>query len=155
MLCPYCKEEIQDGAVRCKHCQATLSAPQGVQNGIIADVGKAYDKGKPFLDLQNLKYTLLSCEGRLNRAKYWAAFGVMLAAWALSAIISDKLFILVYLVSLYSSIVIGIKRLHDLDKSGHWMWFTLVPLFNLYVVVLIMFVAGTKGGNKFGEDLLQ
>ncbi len=155
MICPYCKEEIQDGAVRCKHCQATLSAPQNMGGSIIADVGKSYDKGKPFLDVQNLKHTLLSYEGRLNRAKYWAAFGVMLAAWALSAMISENLFLLVYLISLYSSIIIGIKRLHDLDKSGHWMWFTLVPLFNLYVAVLIMFVPGTSGANKYGEDLLS
>jgi len=155
MLCPFCKEEIQDGAIRCKHCQATLSAPQAGQNAVLADVSKAYDRAKPFLDVQNLKYTLLSYEGRLNRAKYWAAFGVMLAAWGLSAMISETLFFLVYLVSLYSSIVIGIKRLHDLDKSGHWMWFTLVPLFNLYVAFLIMFVSGTKGGNRFGDDLLQ
>jgi hypothetical protein len=28
MLCPYCKEEIADGAIKCKHCQAMLSSSE-------------------------------------------------------------------------------------------------------------------------------
>lgn len=28
MLCPFCKEEIADGAIKCKHCGSMLSAPE-------------------------------------------------------------------------------------------------------------------------------
>ena len=28
MLCPYCKEEIADGAIKCKHCSSMLTAQQ-------------------------------------------------------------------------------------------------------------------------------
>jgi hypothetical protein len=30
MLCPFCKEEIQDGALKCKHCSSLLSANENI-----------------------------------------------------------------------------------------------------------------------------
>ena len=165
MICPYCKEEIQDGAVRCKHCQATLGAPLGGRNSVLSTVSATYDKAKPFMDVENLKHMLLSWEGRLNRAKYWAATGLLIAAFivafvvilVLSALIPFLMVLMIplYVILGYVSVVICIKRFHDLDKSGHWVWCTMIPLFNLYVYFLIMCVPGTRGANKYGEDLLS
>ncbi|MDO9631066.1 MAG: hypothetical protein Q7I92_04100, partial [Humidesulfovibrio sp.] len=65
MLCPYCKEEILDGALRCKHCHATLQASPAGQNTVFAETTGGYDRSRPFLDMQNLKHVLLSPAGRL------------------------------------------------------------------------------------------
>ncbi|MDO9631829.1 MAG: DUF805 domain-containing protein [Humidesulfovibrio sp.] len=154
MLCPYCKEEIKDGALRCKHCQATLQPGPAGQNTVFAETAGGYDASRPFLDWQNLKYVLLAYDGRLNRAKYWAALGTLLAGGMVASMILPALGMLFWFCAAYSHIVIGIKRLHDLDRSGHWMWLTLVPLLNLYVAFLMLFIPGTRGTNRFGEDLL-
>jgi uncharacterized membrane protein YhaH (DUF805 family) len=161
LFCPYCKEEILDGALRCKHCHATLGAAYGapqndpgpVRSGA-RSLGADYDASRPFFDAGNLQYVFLSYAGRLNRAKYWAAFGVIFAAQVAAAIVSETLLALVCLACVYPSVVVGIKRFHDLGKSGHWMWFSLVPLFNLYTAFLVMVVRGDRGPNRFGPDLL-
>lgn len=62
--------------------------------------------------------------------------------------------IILYILVIYSSIVLQIKRWHDLDKSG---WFTLlgfVPLVGIVCFIYILFVVGTKGDNQFGKDPL-
>lgn len=129
MFCARCEEETQDTAA-------------------------GYDRTLPFLDRRNLKNVLLCPQGRLNRARYWAAFGLLLAGGLVAAMILPALGLLFWFCAAYPQLVIGIKRLHDLDKSGHWMWLTLVPLFNLYVAFLMLFVSGTRGANAYGEDPL-
>ncbi|MBU1040439.1 MAG: DUF805 domain-containing protein [Proteobacteria bacterium] len=127
----------------CSHCEE--HAPVGATG---------HDRALPFLDRRNLKTLLLCPQGRLNRARYWAAFGLLLAGGLVAAMILPALGLLFWFCALYPHVVIGIKRLHDLDKTGHWMWLTLVPLFNLYVAFLILCVPGTKGANVYGEDPL-
>jgi uncharacterized membrane protein YhaH (DUF805 family) len=43
------------------------------------------------------------------------------------------------------NIAVAIRRVHDQDKSG---WFILIPIYNL----ILMFLEGTKGPNRFGPD---
>jgi uncharacterized membrane protein YhaH (DUF805 family) len=51
----------------------------------------------------------------------------------------------VYLGTLIPTIAVAVRRVHDSDKSG---WFVLVPIYNL----ILMFLEGTKGPNRFGPD---
>jgi len=54
----------------------------------------------------------------------------------------------VILISLLLSIYIitwGVRRMHDVNKSG---WYILVPIYNL----ILAFTPGTKGPNDYGED---
>ena len=49
-----------------------------------------------------------------------------------------------------------IKRLHDNNKSGSFLLWTLIPilgqLFGLYILVTNWFMRGTIGSNDFGDD---
>jgi uncharacterized membrane protein YhaH (DUF805 family) len=52
-----------------------------------------------------------------------------------------------YLAILVPSIAVGVRRMHDQDKSG---WFILIPIANLIFYCL----PGTPGPNKYGPDPL-
>ena len=52
-------------------------------------------------------------------------------------------------------IMMGVRRLHDLDKCGWWMLLLIVPLVNLFFCLYLLFFKGTEGPNEYGDDPLQ
>ncbi|MDB5439403.1 MAG: hypothetical protein JWM33_1830 [Caulobacteraceae bacterium] len=60
-------------------------------------------------------------------------------------------FVLFCLASLIPQIAVGVRRLHDTNRSGWWMLISLVPFGG--IVLLVFFVMeGTRGANRFGPD---
>lgn len=107
------------------------------------------------------KYAVFS--GRARRKEYWYFVLVcLLIGFVIGFVIGfagavagirdeqvDKLLDIVTgivnLALLLPSIAVGVRRIHDVDKSG---WFILVPFYNLYLMVQ----PGTVGPNRFGPD---
>jgi hypothetical protein len=56
------------------------------------------------------------------------------------------------LLTLVPQLAINIKRCHDRDRSAWFMLIALVPLVNLWYLVELGFLPGTKGANHFGAD---
>lgn len=157
----------------------------------------------------NLMSLLFSFNGRINRGKWWLAILIFVIYSVVASIVGALLFggsianivasdgefdaaslvgpaligiavaLLLYLVLLISSIAVGVKRLHDRNKSGWWLLlFFLLPgvlgaigqsmgdspiglLLGLAALVIYiwMFVEfaclrGTVGPNKYGPDPL-
>jgi uncharacterized membrane protein YhaH (DUF805 family) len=142
---------------------------------------------------------LFSFRGRINRAKYWLAalvYGLVTIVFFVLAFVAlgnniDNLFsfagigILLWIAGLFlflavtwSSIVVGIKRLHDREKSGWWMLvFLLGPTVlngmgqsttgaaslilsigalavSVWAFVELGCLRGTPGSNLYGPDPL-
>ncbi|HET9048647.1 MAG TPA: DUF805 domain-containing protein [Chiayiivirga sp.] len=59
---------------------------------------------------------------------------------------------LLQVVLLWVGLAVMAKRWHDQDRSGWWTLLLLIPLLG-FIVVLIMlgFIAGTPGPNRFGD----
>jgi uncharacterized membrane protein YhaH (DUF805 family) len=102
--------------------------------------------------------------GRSRRMEYWmfaiGVIGASVAAGIVDRIIgmSGLLFgvygpfqLILALGTLVPSIACVVRRLHDQDKSGWLALLGLIPLINL-VLLVFMFLEGTKGSNQYGPD---
>jgi uncharacterized membrane protein YhaH (DUF805 family) len=56
---------------------------------------------------------------------------------------------------LVPSIAVGVRRLHDTDRSGWWLLIGLVPLIGTIVLLVFLISGGTRGPNRFGADPLE
>jgi uncharacterized membrane protein YhaH (DUF805 family) len=56
---------------------------------------------------------------------------------------------------MYASIAMLIKRSHDRNRSGHFIWLMFIPIINLWPAIELSFFKGTEGPNKFGDDPLK
>ena len=102
--------------------------------------------------------------GRSRRMEYWMfVLGVMGATVVTSILdgvlgmsgmiggVYGPLTLLVVLGTIVPSIACLVRRLHDQDKSGWFALLGLIPLVNI-VLLVFMFLEGTKGDNQYGPD---
>ena len=144
---------------------------------------------------------LFSFHGRINRGKYWLAlliymvvliaFLVFIFIWIgkldfqnLFSVAGAGLLIwligfILFIVATWSGIAVGVKRLHDRDKSGWWIllfwlgpsvlggWQTATPylgggfILSLAALAILIWafvelgcLPGTPGPNQYGPDPL-
>jgi uncharacterized membrane protein YhaH (DUF805 family) len=50
------------------------------------------------------------------------------------------------------SLGVLVRRLHDTDHSGWWIFITLVPIIGAFVLLYFLVIDGTPGDNKFGPN---
>jgi len=109
---------------------------------------------------------LFSMEGRYNRSKYfWTLFCVGIAANVLSYLLgtvvgssggdASTASALSLIISISAAVIDAfqvIKRLHDLDRPGEHFWLFLIPLYNIYLGLVLLFQKGSVGPNQYGPD---
>jgi len=94
--------------------------------------------------------------GRARRKEYWmfALFNaiISIALTILGKIINmaigsggEFLNTIYTLAILVPALAVGVRRMHDVGKSG---WFLLIPIYNL----ILACTEGTKGSNQYGPD---
>jgi uncharacterized membrane protein YhaH (DUF805 family) len=54
-----------------------------------------------------------------------------------------------------SFLSLGIRRLHDINRSGWWLLINFIPFVGWSVFLYWMIKKGTSGPNRFGENPLQ
>ena len=93
--------------------------------------------------------------GRAMRSEYWWFVLAYLIAYLVLSIVdyalgAQLLTTILSLGLLIPSIAVGVRRLHDLDKSGWWLLLGLIPLIGRLVLIYWFCQPGTPGPNRFG-----
>jgi uncharacterized membrane protein YhaH (DUF805 family) len=59
------------------------------------------------------------------------------------------------LANLLPALAVGVRRLHDTDRSGWWLLIALIPLIGAIVLIVFFATKGTTGPNRFGDDPIR
>ena len=49
------------------------------------------------------------------------------------------------------SLAVGVRRLHDTDRTGWWMLLKLIPVIGDIILIVWFCHRGTEGSNRFGS----
>jgi uncharacterized membrane protein YhaH (DUF805 family) len=99
------------------------------------------------------KYATFS--GRSSRAAYWwyALFQVLallVAAILDAALKTWVLYALVVLALFLPSLAVGIRRLHDVGRSGWWLLIGIIPIIGA-IVLIVFYVRASDPPNEWGQ----
>lgn len=100
--------------------------------------------------------------GRASRAEFWWAMLFNLLAGLACAVLDIPiaigsgqdwdLFSSIYgLATILPGLAIGVRRLHDIDRRGWWIFLWLLPLIGAIVMIVFHCQRGTDGPNRFGD----
>jgi uncharacterized membrane protein YhaH (DUF805 family) len=103
--------------------------------------------------------------GRAPRSEYWfwvlfvfiitiAASILDMAIFPWSSVGGGPVSLILTLGLLLPNIAVGIRRLHDIDRTGWWLLICLIPLIGIIVLLVWACTKGTPGPNRFGPDPL-
>ena len=117
--------------------------------------------------LQKFINNVFTTKGRLNRLRYFKYtfclgmfFGIIefLCGLIISAdensTTVDIIETVISVPLAIGSIMLQIRRLHDLDKSSWFVLLSAIPGINLLFGLYLLFIKGTDGTNQYGYDPL-
>ncbi|SFC71782.1 Uncharacterized membrane protein YhaH, DUF805 family [Polaromonas sp. OV174] len=95
--------------------------------------------------------------GRARRTEYWMYFlvylGIAIVAGLLDSFTKGQLIGgLVALVHLIPSVTVGVRRLHDIGRSGWWLLVALIPLIGWLIALYWAVKEGDAQDNAYGSN---
>lgn len=94
----------------------------------------------------------LISDGRASRPEFWYFFLLTTLVSALFNSQSSGIGGLISLILFLPSLMVAIRRLHDVGKSGWWMLFIFLPVIGFFMLVMQFIKQGDVGDNEFGPE---
>jgi uncharacterized membrane protein YhaH (DUF805 family) len=108
--------------------------------------------------VQSVFNNYVTFSGRAPRSEYWYwalfSFIVQIVAQLVDLALGLGLIEgIISLALLLPSIAVGVRRLHDIDRTGWWL---LIAFTGIGIILLIVWACfkGTDGPNQYGPDPL-
>ena len=124
--------------------------------------------GARYVEDQTLQEKFMRYDNRLNRKRFIMRHLMIIAASFLASSIAVFIAIVTFdsnsadtiagLISVCLAVpamMLNIRRMHDLDRSGWWCLGLFVPLLNVAVALYLLCAKGTQGENQYGPDPLE
>ena len=113
-------------------------------------------------------HSIFSLQGRYNRGKYfWVMLTIQVITWITAVGIASSVTgsgnnfetaqTISFLVGIGGTVLMAfpiVKRLHDIGRPGSHYWLLLVPIYSLYLGLVLLFQKGIEGANEYGSDPL-
>ena len=108
-----------------------------------------------YLDVLKKRYAQFT--GRAHREEYWMFvlinILISIGVGIIAAIIHLPVLQMLYAVAvLIPGIAVGIRRLHDTNRSGWWLLISLVPVIGLIVLIVFLVQESDPGDNQYGPN---
>ena len=97
-------------------------------------------------------------EGRASRSEYWWFQLIVSPSYLISTVFENDIayiFLGITLFTLIPAISAGVRRLHDINRSGFFLLISFIPFIGGLVLLFFLIAEGTKGKNRFGSDPLK
>ncbi len=97
--------------------------------------------------------------GRAVRSEYWywVLFTVLgtIVAGIIDVVLSISVMSGLFgLATILPSLAVAVRRLHDLDRTGWWIFIGVIPLIGWIILIIWYCSRGTAGPNRFGPNAL-
>lgn len=109
----------------------------------------------------NILNLLFTFDGRINRRQFWVGNLIVSVAIMITGLVAYTFmpievsygFVGVAAVfSLLAAVSLGIKRLHDRNRSGWWILLAYIPFFGMvWYVIEVGFFKSLHDNNRFGD----
>jgi uncharacterized membrane protein YhaH (DUF805 family) len=152
--CPYCSEEIQADAIKCKHCKSSLNEGgqrQNIQEQTVAQ--NTYVRQPPLgfgaaVSTCLAKYFTFS--GRARGSEFWYFYlFCLIIEWSSAALFSADFYVIVVLALAFPSLTAGVRRLHDSNYSG-WRLLWAITGIGIFFILYWLTLKGDEGKNYYG-----
>ena len=102
--------------------------------------------------------------GRANRSEYWY-FSLFNLIFVIIASVLDNvlgtadlgmgygpIYLLYAMAVLIPGLAVFVRRMHDVNKSGWYLFIALIPLIGAIWLLVLLIKEGTIGENQYGPD---
>lgn len=162
VCCPKCGANLPENAKFCGNCGTIISnekykSAKNIENKADFSIKEYYKE-------------LCTIEGRINRLKFFKNYAILFIMFLITSfllgviasligieITETNLSILVILACLPYFIpwwCLIFKRLHDFNKGKGLAILAVIPYVGTVFLIVLCFIPGTKGPNKYGPDPL-